>query len=164
MAFKMVKPSITILAFEFTGSSVLLPMLGIFMRDFWLTLITMFLWLFALGLVAVQCIAKRTVIDPTGVEYITLTKRYKISWQEIKIVGVGYIQFKRPGSPMWIYFSGLEVSLPMLNANTIGEKYFMVHSRKAIIAEIEKYWTGGIDGLYSESDFEKRHKTGRRFT
>ena len=94
-----------------------------------------------------QCLVKRIVICASGVEYKSLTKRYKMSWNEIKIVGVGYTPLKRPGSPQWVYFSAHDVSLPLLNTGLIGEKYFMLHSRKSLISEIEKYWSEKIDGL-----------------
>jgi len=39
-----------------------------------------------------------------------------------------------------------------------NDKFFMVHYRGAIVDEIKKYWPKEIDGLNSDSEFERRNK------
>jgi len=160
----MIKPRIAILALTFFGVGIFLPILGVVMRELWYALFFLLIWLFGFVPMVIQCLVKRIVIDASGVEYITLTKRYKMSWDEIQMVGVGYVPLKRPGSPRWIYFSAIDVSLPLLSAGIINDKYFMVHSRETLIDEIKKYWSREIDGLNAESEFERLRGDGRKFT
>jgi hypothetical protein len=113
---------------------------------------------------SVHCFTKTIEIDRNGVNYKTFLKCFEMTWDEIKIIGIGYVPIKAPGRKPWLYFAADGISMPMLNAKMINSKFFMVSYRKEIEEEIRKYWSGDIDGLDGISDFEKRIKTKRKLT
>jgi len=154
--YRIVKPQVASIALIFTGIGIGLPILCFLFGELWYGLIFLVVWLWGFGGALIQCLVKKVVIGDRGVEYISLIRHYEMSWADIKIIGIGYIPIKAPGRQPWIYFAADGISCPMLNARMINEKFFMVSYRYEIVIEIKKYWQNEIDGLYSESDFEKR--------
>jgi len=164
MTFRVVKPGFTVLFMIVFGATIVLPVIMFLWTSVWYGLFFLAIWAMGYALIINQCLIKRIEIDKSGVAYKTLTKNYKMSWDEIKIVGFGYLPIKAPGAKPWIYFAADGVSCPVLNAAMVNDKYFMVNYRQKIVDEIRKYWLKEIDGLDSESDFEKRFKPKRRLT
>lgn len=134
---------------------VVLPIYCFILGELWYGLIFLAVWLLAFGGMVIQCLIKKVEIEKTGVKFTSLVKRYEMSWDEIKIIGIGFIPIKAPGRQPWIYFAADGVSMPMLNAKMINSKFFMVSYRKKIEDVIRIYWTGNIDGLDAISNFEK---------
>ena len=87
-----------------------------------------------------------------------------MSWDEIKIVGIGYMPIKQPGRPKMIYFSADGISCPILYGRVVDKSFYMINYRKMIVEEIRKYWLKEIDGLESKSDFEKRSNMKKKLT
>lgn len=90
---------------------------------------------------------EKIVIRESGIEYFRITKHYKMSWQDIKTVGIGYYLYRTSRSPALIYFSTNEIPFPIL-AGKISNKCIRAHYRKEIITEVSKYWTKEIYGLH----------------
>jgi len=160
----MIKPSMTIICLSFFGSGITLPIMGFVLGELWSATFFLIIWLWCIGLMANHCLINRIILDESGIEFISFTKRYKMRWDEIKIIGIGYIPLKQVGRPPWIYFAANGVSYPLLSAEMRNDKFFMVHYRKAIVDEIKKYWSKEIDGLNSESEFERRNKPRKKLT
>ena len=164
MKFRIVKPRTAIMVLLFFGAMVILPVLFFVMGELGYGFIFLAVWLASFGILVEQCLVKRIEIRESGVRYITLFKSYEMSWEKIKIVGIGYVPMKMPGRKPWIYFAADGISMPMLFANMVGSEFFMVSYCKKVEDAIRMYWTENIDGLDDISDFEKRSDTKRRLT
>ena len=164
MKFILLHPSIAIFGLIIFGLGSLLPIWLIIEGVSGYGLIILLITICGYGVIIHETLVKKVVIDEYGVKYITLRKRYEMTWDEIKIVGIGYIPIKTPGRKPWVYFAANGISFPMLHAKMINEKFFMVGYRKKVEDEIRKYWTQKIDGLDDISEFEKLHKPKRRLT
>jgi len=95
----MVKPSITIICLVFLGSGIILPVMGFVTNHLWFATLSLIIWLWGFGGMAIHCLINRIILDESGIEYMSFTKRYKMSWDEINIIGIGYIPMKQVGRP-----------------------------------------------------------------
>jgi len=91
------------------------------------------------------------IINEKGVAYIAFRKHHFMTWEEIKVVGIG--KMARPGGPKWLYISAASIPLPILDARMENEKFFMVHYRKKVEKAIRIYWNGPISGIDFISDY-----------
>lgn len=164
MKFSMVKPSIAVMSLLFIGVMLIVPIYILYLGELLYGVIFLAVWLFTFGGMFIQCILKKIEIGEKGVKFTSLTKKYEMSWNEIRIIGIGFIPIKAPGKQPWIYFSADGLSTPMLSGNLINDKFFIVSYRKKIEDAIRMYWTDNIDGLDNTSDFEKRMNTKRKLT
>jgi hypothetical protein len=98
--------------------------------------------------------ARKVVIGENGIEYLERNKHYKMSWHDIKTIGIGYYPRKAPGRPPWIYFSVDSFANPKLSGKMSNE-FIMAHYRKEIITEISKYWSCEIHGLHLLNEHHK---------
>lgn len=160
MKFRVVRPDIAIVSLLFISSCSILPIFCLVIGELWYGVLFLAVWLFAFGGMVVQCVVKKIEIGMEGVQYFTLKKRYEMRWEEVKIIGIGYIPMRAPGKQPWIYFAADGISMPMLNSKMVNDKFFMVSYRKKIEESIRMYWAGNIDGLDSVSEFEKNNYIG----
>jgi len=165
MKFKMIKPfySIIISVFFCCVSSAIAMML-LFGDALILTLIAMAIVLPMSPSLIDHYLIKSIRICENGVTYISLRKHYFMKWEDIKIVGLGYMPIKRSGASSWIYFATDGVSFPVLYGRKAEEGFLMIMYRKKVEKTIRLYWKGSIDGLDSISNFEKHLKPKRRLT
>jgi len=158
MSFYIVKPSHIVISLTYVGCLAFLPIIMFITGAFWYGVIFLIIWLFSFLGMLYQCLFRKIYISDCGVKYKTLFKSYEMTWDEIKIVGIGYIPIKAPGRKPWIYFSDQPVSIPMLSPRSFNKKFYMVSFRQKIIDEIKKHWDMGIDGFDFTTDFEVRMK------
>jgi len=99
------------------------------------------------------CFIRRIIINETGVEYKSLIKRYKMSWDEIKVVHITYFPFRGRG-PLMISFTDGTVDSSFHTVT--GASCIIVQHRKAVTAEVLKYWPEAeLLGLHWERNPEK---------
>jgi hypothetical protein len=144
-----VKPKIAILSLLFYGIMIILPAFLFYIGELLAGFVAMATWVFVFGGMIIQCVVKRVEIGEEGVKYITTSSSYKMRWDEIKTIGIGYIPYRAPGRPPWIYFSAEDSFMPMLSANLVNSKFFIVHYRKELECAIKLHWKKGIVGLDS---------------
>jgi len=164
MKFRVVKTHVAVMALIFVGIFVFMPVIFYLGELFWAIPLSVLLWLFVIVHMVNNCVIKSLIISENGVKHIDLFKKYEMSWDEISIVGIGYIPIKAPGRPAWICLAADGVSCPMLNARMVNEKFFIIHHRKEVEEAILMYWKERIDGLNGPSDFEVLTKTKKRLT
>ena len=153
MKFRMVKPLYSAIALAFFGIMPIWPMVFIILGGN-IKIMATGAVLSALGLVVLcatieRCLFRWILICEEGVAYIRLRKSSFMAWDEIKIVGMGYIPIKAPGRPPWLYFSAHGIPCPMLNARMINDNFFMINYRKEVEDAIRLYWKAAIDGIDS---------------
>lgn len=90
---------------------------------------------------------KKIEVNSKGVTYSTLFKKVEMTWNEIGLIGIGYVPIRGPGKKPWIYFSADPVAISALTPHMINERFFMMNYRENVIAEIKKYWHKEIVGL-----------------
>jgi len=164
MSFKMVKPSHSVLALLFFGLGLILPIALLLSGEILSGIAFLILFLSVLSAMIERCLFRNIKICEKGITYIRLNKQNFMGWDEIKIVGIGYIPIKAPGKNPWLYFATDGVSCPMLNGRMVNEKFFMVSYRKSVEVAVRLYWKNDIDGLDGKSDFEKHSGIKRKLT
>jgi len=96
------------------------------------------------------------VIGESGVEYLGFRKRYKISRDDVNIVGVAeYAPIHKDvigvvgrGRKMrWIYITTKSVMSSMDEIRENADGFIVANYRKKIIIELLKYRKNGIKGL-----------------
>ena len=159
MTFRIIKPSISIKVFFFVGFGV-----GAFFIPTFLPSVDEPGPLFIFGIIClccsspllINCFIKRLTISESGIEYKSVITHYKISWDEIKIIGIGYIEGRGTGLTQWIYINSGSTSYPPLSVDRINPKLFIIQYRHRIIDEILRYWPKEILGLSSETNYIDR--------
>jgi hypothetical protein len=101
-------------------------------------------------------LVNRIIIDEQGVQYVKSGTMHRVSWDEIKHVGIGYVSNKILKKKPWIYFSSENVSMPSLRLTK--DKYIKIAYRKNAVEIIRNYWHNPINGLNDLSEFEKTMK------
>ena len=147
--FTVVSPKNRLLALIFIGGALIFPVnllrISILHGSFFLVL-----WggIFFFSVIH-QCFIKSIEISSKGVRYSTLFKTMEMTWDEIAIIGIGYVPIKGPGKKPWIYFSGDRVAISTLTPRLVNERFYIMNYRQSVIDEIRKYWQNNIVGLDS---------------
>jgi len=154
MTFRVVRPKIIVIALIFFSLSLPIPVFSLLYIDAWyFTLLLMVMFYGAYGIILHTYVVRRIKITESGLEYHALFTFKKWSWNEILFIGVGWYPIRRAGVPLWIYFTK-DCDPEGYFANSSA--FLRVHYRKAIIAEIQKYWTREIAGLQQVDEWLKK--------
>ena len=155
----IIKPSISIKVFFFVTFGIgafLVPALLPCVEEAALFFLVVVIFLCCSCPLLVNCFIKRLVIGESGVEYKSVITHYKMRWDEIKVIGIGYVPGRGVSLTQWIYIKSGSVSYPTLRIDRINRKLFIIQYRHKIIDEIVKYWPKEILGLCSETNYSKR--------
>ena len=165
MKFRVIRPLYSIISLSFFMVMFLAAILMLFFEETLIIgIVTVVLFLIVSYSMIDSFLVRSIVINEYGVEYISIKRKFVMKWDEIKIIGLGYVPIKGPSKKPWIYFAADGISMPMLNAKMVNDKFFMVTYSKKIEDAIRMYWTGNIDGLDSMSEFEMLYKTKKKLT
>ena len=149
--FYVVKRSyriLTITYFLLTLIFLLFLSIYIFADDFRLLSLIMFaLWTIGTVGTLYNC-SKKIEITEEGVKFISLLKKYSISWEEIRVIGISDVVFITPGRKPVIYFSTEKEPRIYVSGDMQKEDFIMANYRKSIVDEVAKYWPYEIQNLY----------------
>jgi len=151
MTFRVIGQRTAIITLTFYGIiCTILPTIAWLANSPWYIMLPITIFSVSLfGYYLYICTIRRIVIGANGVEYRTITKRNKMSWVDIKVVGIGFLGGIGYGKPSWIYFTTEEIAFPLLtSSNYRSDKYIIVHYRKKLRAEIIKYWMENISHIF----------------
>ncbi|EEG76136.1 hypothetical protein [Dethiobacter alkaliphilus] len=159
--FYRLKPSLLIpliiLQFIFVS---MCSILYYFERDFLGLLLLLISIAIAISII-VYILSDFIEIDESGVKYVTLFKRYEMSWDDVVTVGISDIFKGRPGWSPCIYFTTDTAPVKYVMLDMIGKEFIMLGYRRSAIEEIRKYWQGDIVNVYElPLPHEKRDYTG----
>ena len=149
--FYVVKRKYTIFAIAFLMLSLICLVclfIYFFMDNSMLFGLIMFaLWITATVETLYNC-SKKIEITKEGVKFISFLKKYSLSWEEIRVIGISDVVFIIPGRKPVIYFSTEKEPRMYVSGDMQKENFIMANYRKSIVDEVAKYWPHEIQNLY----------------